>query len=129
MNLRARLYERSSSVVLFLAALALALARCAASSATSGPAASASTATASAGAAQRYSTVGRVRSVPPGRAFVSIAHQDVPGFMQAMTMDFEPTRPGQLDGLHVGDAVQFTFTQTTDRRLLLESIARIDEGR
>ena len=126
MNLRARLYERSSGVVAFLAALALA--SCAASSATSGPAASAPT-TASAGAAQRYSTVGRVRSVPPGRAFVSIAHQDVPGFMQAMTMDFEPTRPGQLDGLHVGDAVQFTFTQTPDRRLLLESIARIDEGR
>lgn len=65
---------------------------------------------------------GRVRSIPPTRAFVSIAHEDIPGYMQAMTMDFETSRPEQLNGLEVGSVVEFSFHETNDHRLVLQTI-------
>jgi len=74
--------------------------------------------------AHAYDARGVVRSFGPQRAFVNIAHEDIPGYMKAMTMSFEPRTPTQLDGIAVGDAVVFRFTDTDDGRRLLDSIAK-----
>lgn len=71
-----------------------------------------------------YHAVGVIKSFGPSRAFVSIAHQDIPGYMGAMTMTFEPQRAGQLDGLSEQDHVAFDFVETDDARRVLTRIER-----
>lgn len=71
-----------------------------------------------------YDARGVIKSFGPGRAYVNIAHEAIPGFMPAMTMSFEPGSAGAaLDGLTVGDAVAFSFT-VEDDRYVLTKIAR-----
>lgn len=69
-----------------------------------------------------HHATGVVKSFGPGRAFVNIAHGDIPGYMGAMTMSFEPQRPGQLDGLSEQDRVDFDFVETEDARRVLTRI-------
>ena len=72
----------------------------------------------------RYATAGRVVSIAPDLAAVSIAHDAIPGVMGAMTMSFSARAPSQLAGLAVGERVRFTFTVTDDGRRLLDSVRR-----
>jgi Cu/Ag efflux protein CusF len=72
-----------------------------------------------------YAAKGVVKSFGPDRAFVNIAHEEIPGYMAAMTMSFEPERPAQLAGLSVGDRVGFRFVETPDARRVLLSIAPV----
>lgn len=75
-------------------------------------------------ASARYTARGVVRSFGKARRYVNIHHEDIPGYMNAMTMSFEPGAPGQLDGLSEGDQVVFTFVDDGERRVL-EKIARV----
>jgi protein SCO1/2 len=75
-------------------------------------------------APKSYHAVGVLQSFGPGRGFVNIAHEDIPGYMRAMTMSFEPQRPGQLDGLAEKDRVAFDFAETEDARRVLTRIER-----
>jgi Cu/Ag efflux protein CusF len=77
-----------------------------------------------ASSAPRRTVGGVLKSIPESKKYVLIAHEDIPGFMKAMTMDFELLRPSQLDGLAPGDAITFTFVETEDHRLFIESIAK-----
>lgn len=79
--------------------------------------------------AKVYATRGTLRSFGPDRAFVNIAHEDIPGFMKAMTMSFEPDGRNQLDGLAVGDVVAFAFEARDDGRYVLRWIRREPEVR
>ncbi len=72
----------------------------------------------------QFKAHGVVRSFGAKRAYVNIAHEKIPGYMDAMTMSFEPRRPEQLDGLDVGAKVTFTFTATEDGHRVLDAIAR-----
>ena len=74
--------------------------------------------TAKARAAERYTTRGVVKSFGRARRYVNIAHDDIPGYMQAMTMSFEPSSPTQLDGIVEGQRVEITFTDDGQRRIL-----------
>ena len=58
--------------------------------------------------------MGVIKSFGRERAFVNIANEDIAGYMQAMTMSFEPQRSGQLGGLSEGDRVAFDFTETEE---------------
>ena len=49
--------------------------------------------------------------VIPDRRVV-IAHEDIPGFMHAMTMSFEVNKPSLLHNLEPGDRVRFTLEMT-----------------
>ena len=69
-----------------------------------------------------YHATGVIKSFGPGRAFVNIAHDDIPGYMKAMTMSFEPQRPGMLDGLSEKDHVAFDFFESEDARRVLTRI-------
>jgi Cu(I)/Ag(I) efflux system periplasmic protein CusF len=71
-----------------------------------------------------YHAVGVIKSFGPGRTFVNIAHEDIPGYMKAMVMAFEPQRPGELDGLSQNDRVEFDFVETEDARRVLTRIAK-----
>lgn len=71
-----------------------------------------------------YDAKGVIKSFGPNRAFVNIAHEDIPGFMGAMTMDFEPRSKEQLEKLSVNDSVEFHFTETTEGKRLIDSIKK-----
>ncbi len=71
-----------------------------------------------------YDAKGVVKSFGPNRAFVNIAHEDIPGYMMAMTMDFEPRQKEQLKDLAVNDPVVFKFTETPEGKRLIDSIAK-----
>jgi len=70
------------------------------------------------GEAKIYSTRGTLKSFGPDRKYASIAHEDIPGYMSAMTMSFEPQSPTQLDGLNPGDKVEFSFKPEGGKHIL-----------
>jgi len=72
----------------------------------------------------RYSVNGVVRGIDRDRLSVTIAHEDVPGYMPAMTMPFSLRDASQVDGLDVGDAVHFTFQPESGGRHVLVEIAK-----
>lgn len=53
-----------------------------------------------------YTLRGTVRSVSPETGRVMIAHREIPGFMKAMTMPFEPANESILGLLRPGDEVE-----------------------
>jgi Cu/Ag efflux protein CusF len=77
----------------------------------------------SAAAPATYKTKGTVQSFGKDRKYVNIAHEDIPGYMMAMTMSFDPRSPSQLDGLNPGDKVKLTFTVDGNKRWI-DAIAK-----
>jgi len=75
--------------------------------------------------AESYASRGVVKSFGRNRAYVNIAHEKIDGYMEAMTMSFTPRAPEQIAGLAEGDAVRFTFTETSDHRRLIDAIAKV----
>ena len=73
---------------------------------------------------ETYSARGVVKSFGPSQSFVNIAHEEIAGYMAAMTMSFEPRTADQLAGLNSGDKVSFSFTATDDGRRLLNSVKK-----
>ncbi|MFO0668432.1 MAG: copper-binding protein [Polyangiaceae bacterium] len=71
-----------------------------------------------------YETRGVIKAFGEGKKSVKISHEDVPGYMKAMTMPFAVKEPAVLDGLAEGDAVTFSFTEESDGRLLIQSIKK-----
>lgn len=61
-------------------------------------------------ATKSYDTKGVIKSFGPDKKFANIAHENIPGYMSAMTMSFEAAAPAQLEGLVVGDKVALTFS-------------------
>ena len=59
---------------------------------------------------QHYEAVGVIVSFMAEKKFVNIAHETIPGFMNAMTMPFEVKDTTLLHGFHEGDSVTFHFT-------------------
>lgn len=73
---------------------------------------------------QTYSTRGKVRAIGERKDNVTIAHEEIPGYMKAMTMMFEVERPEILNDIKVDDQVSFTFSDR-DGRLFVESITKM----
>lgn len=74
--------------------------------------------------AARYTTRGVVKSFGPERKYVNIAHDDIDGYMMAMTMSFEPRTASQIARLAPGDKVRFTFTASDDGSRRIDAIAK-----
>ncbi len=79
-------------------------------------------AVASAAPSATYTTRGKVRAIGEKKDNITIAHEDIPGYMKAMTMMFEVAKPELLRDVKVDDPVTFTFSDR-DGRLFVESIA------
>ncbi len=75
-------------------------------------------------APQVWHARGIVRAFGPSRGYVNIAHEDIPGYMSAMTMLFEPQKPPMLDGLAVGDRIAFDFFESEDARRVLTRVEK-----
>ncbi len=67
-----------------------------------------------------YTLKGVVREVDAKTGVVTIAHQELPGFMKAMTMDFTPKDKTNLDEVGVGDEVEGPLDVTRSGGLVKE---------
>jgi len=63
-------------------------------------------------AGRRYALRGRVVSVEADVSRVNVAHDDIPGFMPAMTMAFKIRPPGALAEVRPGDRIEATLVVT-----------------
>jgi protein SCO1 len=59
-----------------------------------------------------YEVHGRIVSITPHHEAVTVAHEEVPGFMPAMTMPFAVKEPRLLSGYKTGDNIQFRLVVT-----------------
>jgi protein SCO1/2 len=50
---------------------------------------------------------GIICEIPPGGQSVIVRHEEIPGFMPKMTMEFSVREPAELRGLKPGDAIAF----------------------
>lgn len=60
--------------------------------------------------AKVYDVTGKVVALDPAKKVVTLDHEDIPGFMKAMTMEFPVADAKLLDGLKAGDAVRGKIT-------------------
>jgi protein SCO1/2 len=58
---------------------------------------------------RRYTLQGQVQSLDPAHKLVTVKHQEVKGFMPAMTMPYEVRSVDELNGLTPGDLVNATL--------------------
>jgi protein SCO1/2 len=72
-----------------------------------------------------WETTGVVRRIEAEHHSITIQHEDVPGYMPAMTMPFEVEDPRLFEGLSVGDQVRFRFVRAEGGRHVLRAIQRM----
>lgn len=70
-----------------------------------------------------YQTKGVIQKIDTPR--LTIAHEDIPGYMPAMTMVFEVENVAQAAQLAVGDTVDFTFLPA-DGKFIVKKIEKGD---
>ncbi len=75
------------------------------------------------GATRSYTVQGEIQSISDAKDRASIAHEEVEGYMPAMTMTFFTQNPTQLEGLAAGDRVEFTFQ--SDGRHVITAIRKL----
>jgi Cu/Ag efflux protein CusF len=70
---------------------------------------------------------GVIRGVDTQAALVTLEHDEIPGLMMAMTMPFPVVDPAILEGLSVGDEVDFVVKQEGERTVVTQIRRRVDE--
>lgn len=55
-----------------------------------------------------YQAVGTVKSIDPKLPVIEIDHEDIPGLMPAMQMQFHVKDKSLIEGLTIGDRISFT---------------------
>ena len=77
--------------------------------------------------AREFGVRGIVRGVDAANATLTIEHEDVPGFMPAMTMPFTMKNVNELDGLKLGDGVTFQLV-VMENNSWITDVKYIDAG-
>ncbi len=72
-----------------------------------------------------YEVDGTVRRVDREARTITIAHEDVPGYMPAMTMPFSVDDARLMDGLAEGDRVRFRFVAAGGGRHVIATIRKL----
>ena len=67
---------------------------------------------------REFPLTGQVLSIKPDRTGANVKHDDVKGFMDAMTMDFTVKDPKELEGLQPGDLIAATLVITDEEGYL-----------
>src|SRR6266849_2811805 len=67
-----------------------------------------------------YDIKGKIVSVDSEKKTVRLDHEDIPGHMQAMEMDFDVQESKILTGLKPGDQVQGKFKLKDSNRVIIE---------
>lgn len=76
---------------------------------------------------REYPITGQVLTIKADKTEVRVKHDDVPGFMPAMTMPFAIKDPKLLDGLAPGDLIKATLV-VTDEESYLSAIQKTGEA-
>lgn len=63
---------------------------------------------------KQYRARGGIEAIDVDAGTVTIAHQDIPGFMNAMTMTFDVKPPSLLEGYSAGEYVEFLIVVEAD---------------
>jgi Cu/Ag efflux protein CusF len=71
---------------------------------------------------QHYHGKGVVEAIDIEGGQVTLAHEDIPGFMNAMTMAFDVKNPSLLEQLTVGQEVQFSLAVEADGTYYIDDI-------
>ena len=71
----------------------------------------------------QYSARGTVRSIDADKSLLWIAHEDIPGYMKAMTMPFVAWAALRRD-LRPGDRVEFSFHDDSGT-LVIETLSKL----
>ena len=71
-------------------------------------------------AEKQYPLKGKVVAVNQDKQTVTLDHEDIPGLMHAMTMDFEVANSKLLDGLKPGDQLQGRLEVESGRYIITE---------
>jgi protein SCO1/2 len=71
---------------------------------------------------RRYPLAGRVEAVDPANGRASVSHEDIPGFMPAMTMEFTILDAAVLAARRPGDRIRATLVIAADNRSWLEGV-------
>lgn len=58
---------------------------------------------------RKFETRGRVEMVDVKTGKITVDHEKIPGYMDAMTMSFTVKEPSMLEGLATGDTISFTI--------------------
>ncbi|MBI2391342.1 MAG: copper-binding protein [Deltaproteobacteria bacterium] len=74
--------------------------------------------------AEAHSTRGTIEEVRDEGRVLVIAHDEIPGYMRAMTMPFELAPEARNASLKKGDAIEFTFVTTDDGKRVITKIVR-----
>jgi protein SCO1/2 len=78
-----------------------------------------------------YKLCGKVVSTNPAKGEVTLDHEAIPGFMDAMTMPYKLKDPGILSELHPGDVItaDVLVSQDPDADILLDHIVVIAQAK
>lgn len=78
-----------------------------------------------------YHLRGKIVSTDPAKGNITIAHEAIPGFMEAMTMPYPVKNPGIISDLHPGDVItaDLFVSQGADANVYLDNIDVIAEGK
>ncbi len=60
-------------------------------------------------AVQVFEGTGIVKNITPSKTFIVIEHREIEGFMGAMTMPFPLSNESLLEGIEIGNEVDFTL--------------------
>lgn len=71
-----------------------------------------------------FNTRGVIRSFPEGGKTVIVRHEDIPGFMPKMTMEFDLRDTNELRGLSAGDTIAFKVI-ATEEESWIEGLRRV----
>ena len=63
---------------------------------------------------QVFEVKGTVKELKPNGKTAAIAHEEIPNYMEAMTMDFDVKNQRELEGLKAGDYIAFRMVVTRD---------------
>ena len=75
-----------------------------------------------------YQTRGVFKSFDSKQSQATIAHEAIPGYMPAMTMNFDVRNPGEFQNVQPGDAILFQLCVTTDYAWI-EQVHRTESAR
>lgn len=77
-----------------------------------------------ASSAEARSTSGTIAEVRDEGRVLVIAHDEIPGYMRAMTMPFEVDAGARDATLKKGDAIAFSFVEQSDGKRVIVKLAR-----
>ncbi len=71
-------------------------------------------------AAETYNIQGKITAIRPDKTGVTLDHEDIPGLMKGMKMEFPVKDAKLLEGMQVGDQVQGKLLVEPGKYLLTE---------